>query len=73
MQNINRRFIDIQSSNPNWGDYIVLEKAVRGQNYSKSIIKRAFKLWIKDCPKYGIKETEVLVNYLFERSITNVK
>lgn len=72
IQDLNKRFIKIRETNPSLGDFIVLCEAVKNQIYTNSLIKKGYKVWVKDCPEYGKKEKDEYLNYLFLKTIPSI-
>lgn len=67
MRSIERRFDLYKSKDPTLGDYLVLVKAVKGQNFTRIIIAHWFKKLI-DKDDYDIKDKNQLIKHLLHLS-----
>lgn len=65
MKSINRNFKNIREKHPEWGSYIVLAETVRGSNFSKDRLARAFNVLV-DKEEYLKEEKKELLVYLYE-------
>lgn len=64
MKEINIAFDLVQERFPSWGDYVCLCEVVKNKKYSNSVIKKAYKKFVKDCLPCGIKENNEYIDYL---------
>jgi len=69
MRSIEANYKSIQIKNPNLGDYVCLAKAVKGRQFSRKNLVKAFKELV---PKddYEVSETKELIDHI--ECLTNI-
>jgi uncharacterized protein YicC (UPF0701 family) len=68
MRSLNRRFLNFQKKFPDLGNYIVLEKAVRSQWFTKRVIQKSFDMFMTS-EDYDKSDRSLLLHFLYQSSI----
>lgn len=68
MRSFNRRFLIFQKKFPDLGNYIVLEKAVRSQWFTKRVIQKTFDMFMT-LDDHEKSDRSLLLHFLYQSSI----
>lgn len=68
MRSLHRRFLIFQKKFPDLGNYIVLEKAVRNQSFTKRVIQKSFDS-VLSRDDYDQSDRTLLLKFLYQSSI----